>query len=235
MSDMQIIPGVSIIKRTLPLIFLCDKSTSMAGERINAVNQAIPAAVHDVQKAMLQHPEVQVKVSVLTFGSDVSWHIGPEGIDVSDFKWEEIVAGGKTCTGAAINALCDKLDVSQMDNRGYPPVCILISDGYYSDKPAYYKAVIERLNKMPWGKKAIRLVIAIGNENDYDEDSLVMFSNQEIDPIIKVQNYIEILKYIKWASVAISLSATQSKSSLQTDSAETHVRIPKAPSCEGIW
>lgn len=229
--DGSVIPGVQVVRRPLHILFCVDRSKSMDGIRINAINQGIPAALHAVSQSMKQHPEVEVFVHVLAFGSDLEWIL--DDVPIGSVQWRDITAKGKTNTGTAINELCDKLSVNNIGDRGYPPVCILLSDGYHSDSNMIYDQAIERLNTIPWGRKAIRLVIGIGNPEDYDEGSLARFGNQQVK-IIKVEDCRDLVKYIQWASVAASIGATRSRSSATGD-LTNNVELPMIPKGDDVW
>lgn len=236
MYEKQTVPGIEIVKRKLHVYFLCDKSTSMEGSKIAALNEGICASVHAIGEALRQHPEVDVIIHALTIGTEAQWHIPEEGVPIADFKWQEIKAGGKTRTGLGINMLCDKFEKDRNNSRGFPPLCLLISDGFYSDSKEYYEGSIARLNKTPWGIKAVRLVIAIGSEEFYDLEALQMFNNQSGTGVIQVQNYREITKYIVWASVTATVNATRSKSLVGDSGAVvTGDIMPAIPRGQDIW
>lgn len=220
-----IVPGHEVAKRSLSIIFLVDISTSMLGEKINAVNQGIPAAVHSIKQSLAQHPNVEANVSIIKFGTTAEWHLGSQKTPIEKFSWQELKAQGKTNTGAAIQLLCDRLENVNMEKRGYPPICIMISDGYHSDSKSCYDSAIERLNASMWGRRAVRIVLALGSSDCYDEDSLKQFSNQKIDPIIKIENYKLISKYIQWASMAASISSTRPKSIISPDGGLANIDI----------
>lgn len=236
MSSNGLIPGVEIVKRPMHMYFLIDCSTSMLGERMNAVNQGVPAAIHAVQQAMRQHPEVNVYINILRIGTEAEWITGEGGTPLSEFQWADLDAKGKTKTGHAINQLCDRMEVHKIGDRGYPPVCILISDGYFTESQEYYDGAINRLNHIPWGIKAVRLVIAIGREDDYDGPALLKFVNQPNVGLIQVEHYKEIMKYIKWATVAATLGSTRSKSALSSEGqVQGNVVLPAVPKQDEIW
>jgi uncharacterized protein YegL len=148
----------------------------------------------------------------IKFSDDADWHVGPSSIPIEQFSWPELKIGGRTATSKAIRLLASELDVEMMPKRGYPPVCILVSDGYCTDSQEEYDSAIFQLNAIPWGKKAVRLAIAIGNEADYDEKELLKFVNHPEVGVLKADNPQKIVDYIKWASVSASLGASQGKS-----------------------
>lgn len=228
-----LIPNVEIVRRPMHIYFLIDCSTSMQGERIHAVNQGIPAAIHAVTQSVKQHPEVEVRVNLLRIGSEAEWLTPEGGVPLKEFEWKNLEAKGKTLTGHGINMLCDRLEVKVMGSRGYPPACIMISDGWHTDSQAFYDGAVNRLNSIPWGVKAVRLVLAIGKEDDYDSNSLLKFSNQGEAGLIKVQNYREIVPYINFATIAATIGATRSR--MVDSKPNANVALPAIPKPGEIW
>ncbi len=123
-----------------------------------------------------------------------------------------------------------------MVERALPPVLVLISDGQPTDD---YASGLKALMDEPWGRKAVRIAIAIGE--DADTEVLQRFiGNAEVKPL-QANNPEALVKYIKWVSTAVlkSASAPVSQSS---DSATpgTNVPIPllpdsHAPSADDVW
>ncbi len=92
-----------------------------------------------------------------------------------------------------------QLTIPPMTDRALPPVIVLLSDGQPTDN---YKASLEKLLKLPWGKKAVRIAISIGQ--DADDDVLQEFTgNREL--VLQANNPQSLVKMIKWASTAASL------------------------------
>ena len=217
-----------VAKRVLHFFWLVDWSGSMSGIKIASLNQAIRESVPDVIKAMSTHPEVRILMRCIKFADKAEWHIGPTPVEIDHFIWNDLNTGGITSTASAINLLCDEIDVEKMPRRGFPPVCILISDGYCTELEDKYDSAINRLNSLPWGKKAVRLSIAIGDESDYDEEQLLKFTNHKEVGVLKAHNVSELVQFIKWASTAASVGASHGKSS--EGNAEVNVILPSPPS-----
>ncbi len=80
----------------------------------------------------------------------------------------------------------------------------------------------------PWGKKAVRIAIAAG-EQDTDIEVLQKFiGNVEVKPLI-ANNAPELVRMIKWAST-VPLKAASNPASRTKDQADTgHVPIPAPP------
>jgi uncharacterized protein YegL len=222
-----------VAKRNLHFFWLIDNSGSMYGQKIATLNTAVNEAVEAVKNALAAHSEINILMSAIKFSNDASWHIGPEPVQIEDFKWQDLSADGCTATSQAINLLCEELDVEKMSRRAVPPVCILVSDGFCTDSPEEYQAAIDRLNRLPWGKKAVRLVIAIGQDSEYDEAELLKFTNHKEIGVLKAETPEELVNYIKWASTTASLSASMSKSrtdsTISEDAEGSNVILASAP------
>ena len=225
------VPEGTPVKRTLHFFWLTDYSGSMSGAKIATLNQAIREALPELRQAVTAHPEVQILMRAIKFADSASWHVGPTAMPLEQFVWPELRTAGTTATVQAIRMLAAELTIENMPRRGYPPVCILVSDGYCTDPPEEYDRAIADLLALPWGKRAVRLAIAIGeDEANYDEVELLKFvSHQEIG-VLKARNPGELVNYIKWASIAATVGSTQGKtkagSSRQDD---VFVVLPSPP------
>ena len=226
-----------VVKRDLHFFLLVDCSGSMNGTKIASLNHAVAEALPAIRDAVQGHPEVCVKFRAIKFSDNASWHIGSltSADPIDNIYWNDLTASGQTETNQAIAILLDALDVEMMPRRGYPPVCLLLSDGFCTNPDGYINA-IEKLNSLPWGKKAVRLAVAIGDEREYDEQELLRFVNvkdESGNPVfLKAHNSQELVHYIKWASVAASIGASVSKSK-STGGSSQHVILP-APAAAPI-
>ncbi|MDD2374751.1 MAG: VWA domain-containing protein [Eubacteriales bacterium] len=218
-NDGPVLEG-EITKRPLQFFWLVDCSGSMRGKKIATLNQAIREAVPEILRALEAHPEVQVMMRAIAFSSSASWHVGPEAVKLEDFTWPPLHADGYTATASAIELLLEELDIDKMNRRGFPPVCVLLSDGYCTEPEEQYERAIRKLDHAPWGKKAVRLVIAIGDGSEYDEQALLRFTNHPEVGVLKANTPGKLVEYIKWASVTASVSSSQSKTFYNDDEVE---------------
>lgn len=213
-------------RRTLSFFWLVDYSGSMSGTKIAILNQAIREAIPEIQNSLSTHPEVQIMMRAIKFASGADWHVGPEAVPIEQFVWPELSAEGPTATAQAINMLCDELENEKMRKREYPPVCILISDGYCTDPVEDYEGAIKRLDSLPWGRKAVRLAIAIDKENDYDEAALLKFISHKEIGVLKADSPGRLAQYIKWSSVSASVGSAQSNSSSSSELSNVNLTPP---------
>jgi uncharacterized protein YegL len=75
-------------------------------------------------------------------------------------------SGGNTDLGAALTCLGDALkSPPHPPRRVIPPLVVLLSDGEPTDE---YEAPLAALDSLPWGKKAQRYAVAIGQDADLE-------------------------------------------------------------------
>jgi uncharacterized protein YegL len=108
-----------------------------------------------------------------------------------------------TDIGAALQLVAQELKIPPMTDRALPPVLVLISDGKPTDD---FESGLTSLLEQPWGKKAVRIAIAIGS--DAEMAPLQAFiGNRELQPL-RANNPASLVRYIRWASTAVLKSAS---------------------------
>ena len=224
------IPDGQIVRKKLHFFWIADCSDSMRGKKIATLNQAIREAIPEVQKAVAAYPQVEIVMRAIKFSSDAEWHVGPDPVPLGQFIWPELETSGLTATAQALRLLAGELSIERMPRRGLPPVCILISDGFCTDPREEYDRAITDLGKIPWGVKAVRLAIAIGDESDYNETELLKFVNQDQIGLLKAHSPEELVSYIKWASVSASVASSRGRSrSVQAMDDTSNVSLDSPP------
>jgi uncharacterized protein YegL len=132
----------------------------------------------------------------------VRWTI-PEAVPVDELEWVDLGASGYTDMGAALAAVAEELRVPPMEPRALPPVLVLVSDGRPTDD---FDAGLAALDAQPWGRKAVRIAIAIGG--DADVAALARFmDNRELRPL-HAGNAAQLAALIRWVSTAATRAAT---------------------------
>lgn len=207
-------------RRPLHLFFLVDTSASMNGKKIDALNEAMRGSIATMREVAEENPNAEVFVRVLRFGDVAQWHVS-QPTSIHDFRWTDLHAAGATQTGAAIRLLTEALKVQNMPVRGLPPVAVLITDGGPTDD---YDTAIQSLLTEPWGKRALRIGLAIGD--DADLISIERFiSNPDLKPV-RTDNLQDLAGKIKWAStVPLRAVARTDRGNIDNDD----VAIPLAP------
>ncbi len=208
-------PGGELTSRPLHFIWIVDCSGSMAGEKIGAVNHAIQSTVPEMADAARNNPNAQLLVRTLKFATGASW-VTANPVKIEDFAWDDLQAGGVTDMGKAFELLAAQLTIPPMTDRALPPVLVLLSDGQPTDN---YKKTLDSLLQLPWGKKSVRIAVAIGQ--DADSDVLEQFTgNSEL--VLQANNPQALVRMIKWASTAASL--VSAPASRPSDMADTSAR-----------
>lgn len=195
--------GGELASRPLHFIWIVDCSSSMAAnDKIQALNNAIHEAILHLQQVADDNPNANILVRAIKFSSGAQWHITQPTL-VAEFKWTDLVAGGVRDMDKALLMVAEQLKIPPMAERGLPPVLILVSDGPPTDD---ISKGLQAIMNQPWGKKAVRLAIAI--VEDADHDVLQKFiGHSEIKPL-QANNPEALTRYVKWASTAVLKSVS---------------------------
>jgi uncharacterized protein YegL len=177
----------------------------MYGDKIGTVNNAIQSAIPEMASAAADNPNVQLFARTLRFESEAKW-VTNGAVPIEEFAWDDLTATGGTSMGRAFDALAAELAIPPMSERALPPVLVLLSDGMPTDD---YRAALDKLLRLPWGKKSVRVAISIGH--DADDSVLAEFTGSP-ELVLQANNPQALAKMIKWASTAASqVSAPSSK------------------------
>lgn len=192
-------PSGGVSARPLHFFWVVDCSGSMAGEKIESLNAAVEECLPAMRSAAAENVGVQVKMRTLLFSTGAEWK-EPDWTDLEQYSWDKIIVEDSvTDIGEAFKLLTGELSMPPMPQRALPPVVVLLSDGLPTDN---YEPELEKLLKLPWAKKAVRIAIAIGSE--IEDDVLEKFTgNKEL--ILHANNPTALVKMIKWASTMASI------------------------------
>ena len=218
------LPGGEITKRELHFIWIVDCSGSMRDDgKIQSLNYAIREAIPHMQREAENNFQANLLISALKFSTGAQWFIPPTKIN--SFKWIDVDAKGHTDLGQALMLLSEILHIPPMTNRGLPPVLVLLSDGQPTDD---YEDGLNKLLNEPWGKKAIRIAIAIGE--DANMKVLEKFiGNDERKPLL-ARNPETLSNYIRWVSTVVQSASARPKSQQKNlEVQDSNVEIPKPP------
>src|SRR5208283_4077823 len=148
----------------------------------------------------------QLLVRAIRFSNGAQWHIS-QPTPVDSFEWINLTADGVTDMGKALSMVAEQLKMPPMTDRALPPVLALLTDGQPTDD---FSQGLKELMSQPWGKKAVRIAIAIGE--DADTEVLQKFiGNSEIKPL-HANNPEALVKQIRWLSTVV-LKAVSSPAS----------------------
>ena len=197
MAEELVRPGGELASRPLHFIWMVDCSGSMYGEKIGIVNNAIQSVLPDMVEAADDNPNAQLLVRTMKFSTGATW-VTSDPVKVDEYAWEDLEAAGVTDLGKAFDLLAGQLSIPPMPERALPPVVVLLSDGQPTDD---YSSSLEKLKKLPWYKKSVKIAISIGQ--DADDDVLQEFTgNREL--VLQANTASMLTKMIKWASTAVS-------------------------------
>jgi uncharacterized protein YegL len=225
--------------RPLHFIWILDCSGSMGeGGKIQALNNAIRESIPHMRSTSDENPNAQVLVRAIKFSDGAQWHVS-QPTPVHDFTWTDLHADGVTDMGKALSMVAAELKIPPMTERALPPVLVLISDGQPTDD---FSNGLKALMEQPWGKKAVRVAIAIGE--DADLDPLQKFiGHPELKPL-QANNPEALVAKIKWASTVVTKSAISPPSQTTESAMDTgNVPIPVPPpdpapgpaSADDVW
>jgi uncharacterized protein YegL len=229
-------PGGEFARRPLHFIWMADCSGSMGvAGKIQALNNAIREALPHMQGVARENPNAQVLLRALAFSDGARWHVG-DPTPVEQFRWSDLSAGGVTDLGRALTMVAAELRIPPMTERALPPVLVLLSDGQPTDD---FAAGLAALMREPWGVKAVRVAIAIGE--DADHEVLQAFIGKTGLAPLQANSPEALVNHIKWASTAVLKAASMPASQAQAGAAAgANVPIPlpataTGPAADDVW
>jgi len=182
----------------------------MDGDKIRQLNFAIREALPAMKDTADENPNAQVLMRAVTF------------------SWTDVAADGVTDMGKALSMVADQLKIPPMSDRALPPVLVLVSDGQPTDD---FSIGLKALMDQPWGKRSVRLAIAVGRDADLDVLSRFI-GMSELKPL-QANNAPALVSFIRWASTAVlkavSSPASHSPTVYAGAGANVTVAIPPAP------
>lgn len=218
-----------VASRPLHFFWIVDCSGSMGVDgKIESLNNAIKDALPAMRKVADDNPNIEMFVRTVVFSNGAQWH-DSEPTPVHEFEWHDVTASGVTDLGAAFRLVAEELAVERLGSRGYPPVLVLISDGQPTDD---YRSPLAELMAQQWGKRAVRLAIAIGQ--DADHGPLEEFINNVEFPVLQANTPDALVDYIKWVSSEVSRSVSAPSSKAVSEKETTsNVELPPPPDVTG--
>jgi uncharacterized protein YegL len=220
-------PGGQMTSRPLHFIWLADGSGSMRVDgKIQALNNAIREAIPHMQTVARENPHASVHVSAIRFADQAEW-VGERAMSVFDYRWEDMEAGGVTALGEALTMVGDALDDPQMIDRALPPILALVTDGLPTDD---FQAGLDHLLSKPWGQKALRIVVAIGEDatsNEARDIFRAFVANDALRPF-HANNPEALVEHIRWVSTAV-LKSVSSPASQISDGNGKKLEMVEAP------
>lgn len=199
LTDYELAPAA---RRVMNIFLLIDTSSSMSGEKIAAVNDAIRNVIPIVDDISQNNPDAEIHMAALKFDSTVKW-ITPNPLPASQMTWSDQTACGFTAMGEACRELNNKLShkhgFMKSSSGSFAPVVIMLSDGAPTDD---FHGAMTLLENNKWFTHATRIAIAIGS--DADTALLAKFTgNPEL--VLRVNNVDALKTLIKVTIVTSSM------------------------------
>lgn len=203
-------PEGGMSKKALHFFFLADTSGSMNDSgKIQALNQAVREALPAMRDAADGNPHAELLVRVVKFSDGARWHVETP-TPVGQFTWSDLTADGVTDLGKGIRLVADQLKSPPFPKRALPPVLALLSDGEPTDS---WEAELAALEALPWGKRAVRIGIGIGDGANMGVLQRFVGTNTELysSRVLTTNNPQQLAAALKWVSSAVVASVTQSQ------------------------
>lgn len=199
---------VEVPRRTMVLFFIVDTSSSMYGEKIGILNNAIEEVLPEIAKISDSNPDAEIKIAILDFSTDAVWTT-PKPVPAGEYMYNYLEASGLTAMGAAFNKLNEKLSRNEFMQEivgSFAPVLFLLSDGEPNDD---WEKALNKLKTNNWYKKAIKVAVAIGN--DADLNVLQKFTGSS-ESVLTVHTPKELAAMVRFVSVTSSEIGSKSSS-----------------------
>jgi len=182
--------------KPLPVVLLLDVSGSMSGEKINTLNAAVKEMISDFANA--EKNEIEILVSIITFGSNVSLHM--PYTSAKDVEWQDLQASGLTPMGTAFSMAKAMLEDKEVTpSRAYRPTIVLVSDGQPTDD---WQQPLRVLVNEGRSQKCDRMAMAIGSE--VSNSVLNEFVSGTENKVFTAQDSSQIQEFFQFVTMSVT-------------------------------
>ena len=188
--------------KPLPVILVLDVSGSMAGAKIQNLNDAVKDMLGTFRDT--ENGETEIHVAIITFGAEVSLHqaLG----SASAIAWHDLDASGMTPLGTALKMAKAMIeDKNVVPSRAYRPTVVLVSDGQPTDD---WQQPLADFIKDGRSSKCDRMAMAIGA--DADESVLGKFIEGTKSRLFYAENARQLRDFFRFVTMSVTIR-TQSK------------------------
>lgn len=229
--------------KPLPVILLLDVSSSMSGSstegsKIDNLNQAVKEMLATFSQEEMM--EMEILVSVITFGSEVKLHV--PYTKASLVQWKDLQANGMTPMGAALKmakAMIEDKEVTP--SRAYRPTVVLVSDGQPNDS---WEKPLEDFISQGRSSKCDRMAIAIGG--DADKEVLKRFIEDTPHELFYAVDAGELHKFFQFITMSVTMRSksknpneipaqSETKVNKSTTKVKTSAKSSESSDNEGYW
>jgi uncharacterized protein YegL len=182
------------------------------GDKINNLNEAVSEMIKTM--ADEEKMEVEILISVITFGSDAHVHL--TATSASQIEWSNLSASGMTAMGAALTMSKEMIEDKEITpSRAYRPTIVLVSDGQPNDA-GWEKSMDDFINNGR-SKKCDRMAMAIGK--DADENVLKRFIEGTEHELFYANNADQLYEFFKYVTMSVTTrSQSQNPNDIPADS-----------------
>jgi len=183
--------------KPLPVILLLDVSSSMSGEKIHNVNDAVRDLLNTFSDT--ENGETEIHVAIITFGSQVKLH--QPLASASTIHWQALSADGMTPLGTALQMAKAMIeDKDAVPSRAYRPTVVLVSDGGPNDA---WEKPLNAFISDGRSAKCDRMAMAIGA--DADEAVLGKFIEGTPNCLFYAENAKQLRDFFKFVTMSVTI------------------------------
>lgn len=211
--------------KPLPVILLLDVSSSMEGDKIASLNQAVSEMLASFRVS--EGGEIEIDVAVITFGETVEL-VHPLA-SASTIEWRDLTAYGMTPMGTALRmakAMIEDREV--LPSRAYRPTVVLVSDGEPNDE---WRQPLEDFLTTGRSSKCDRMALAIGALAD--ADVLAQFIAGTDYPLFYAKDAAGLHEYFKFVTMSVTVRTKSQNVNVVPDTAAVGVSAPTIDSRVG--
>ena len=182
--------------KPLPVVLLLDVSSSMGGESIKKLNIAVKEMISDFASA--EKNEVEILVSIITFGAKVLLHT--PYTSAKDIEWQDLTVSGSTPMGTAFSMAKAMIeDKETTPSRAYRPTIVLVSDGEPTDS---WQQPLRALVNDGRSNKCDRMAMAIGGAAS--NTVLNEFISGTENRVFTAQDASQIQEFFKFVTMSVT-------------------------------
>lgn len=197
--------------KPLPVILLLDTSSSMDGDKIEALNQAVRRMLGTLTKQESQAQEYLV--SIITFGTSPSGKpvdLALPPTPAAAVSFTDLQSGGVTPLGQALMVAKELVeDKERTPSRAYRPLAVLVSDGVPTDDEGYpsdnWYSQLDEFVSQGRSAKCDRMSLAIGRDayEGIGREALDRFTAGTGHEVFEARNAEGILEFFKFVTMSV--------------------------------
>ena len=187
------------VRKIIPIIFVIETSENMRGVRISALNQAmekIGEYFRDISTKFDGWWRVGVmRIGVLQYASGANWVTSQnELLQLDDFYWYDLAAGGAVDLGSALDELNNKLSMEALLNsaiRYSRPLIIFVGSSEPTDD---YEAALNKINKNIWYNIAGKIALTVDDGAPSDVFTKITGARKNVITCSDMNSFEELLR-----------------------------------------